>query len=59
MVKLDAGIKILQSMFEPRFEFGPTSFFYFSGFLSGIQVNTKNMGPWPFSKVLYFINNIF
>jgi hypothetical protein len=39
--KLDTAIKILQNMFEVKYEPGPTNYFYFSGYLSGLQVNTK------------------
>ena len=50
--KLDMGIKLLQNLFEQRYESGPCNYFYFSGYLSGIQVNTKQLPQSDlFSKV--------
>lgn len=45
-------------MFEQRFDIGPTNYFYFSGNLSGIQVNTKDFATYPFVKVYFIIREL-
>lgn len=54
LAKVQTALKMLQVMFEQRFEPGPASFFYFSGHLSGIQVNTKTLPQGEFQKVSPF-----
>lgn len=49
--KVQAAIRMLQAMLEQRYDQGPASFFYFSGHLSGIQVNTKTLPHGEFQKV--------
>ena len=52
MIKVDTAVKIIQNLFEQRYEIGPCNYFYFSGYLSGIQVNTKQLPQTElFSKV--------
>lgn len=36
LAKVDTAIRMLQGMYDQKFEVGPQNFFYFSGFLSGI-----------------------
>lgn len=36
MMKIEAAIKMISCMYEQRFDVGPSNYFYFSGYLSGI-----------------------
>jgi hypothetical protein len=51
LIRLESSIKIIQGLFEQRFDIGPQNYFYFSGFLSGIQVNAKAIPNSEFIKV--------
>ena len=48
--KVDTAIKMLQNMFEFKYEPGPSNYFYFSGYLSGLQVNTRNIQSFDMQK---------
>jgi hypothetical protein len=50
LAKVDTAIKLLQNMFEFKYEPGPSNYFYFSGYLSGLQVNTRNIQPFDMQK---------
>ena len=43
--------KMLQAIVEQKAETGPSNYFFFSGYLSGILLNSKPLQHWPFVKV--------
>ena len=49
--KLDYCTRMLQAIVSRSREIGPLNYFYFSGYLSGILLNSKPLQNWPFVKV--------
>ena len=47
--QMDYSLRLLHAIVTKRREIGPRDYFYFSGYLSGILLNSKNK-PWPFAK---------
>jgi hypothetical protein len=45
-------MKLLKSMVEQHRDIGPDNYFYFSGYMSGILLNSKQQltQQWPFGK---------
>lgn len=49
--RIDYCIRILKAMVTRKLEVGPQNYFFFSGYLSGILLNSKPLQNWPFMKV--------
>lgn len=42
--------RLLQAIVTRKREAGPLNYFFFSGYLSGILLNSKPLQSWPFVK---------
>lgn len=49
--RIDYCTRMLQAIVTHHREVGPQNYFYFSGYLSGILLNSKPLQLWPFVKV--------
>lgn len=49
--RIDYCTRMLQAIVTKNSETGPQNYFFFSGYLSGILLNSKPLQIWPFVKV--------
>ena len=49
--RIDYCTRLLRAIVTRKREVGPLNYFFFSGYLSGILLNSKPLQNWPFVKV--------
>ena len=49
--RVEYATRLLKAIVKREPEVGPQNYFYFSGYLSGILLNSKPLQSWPFIKV--------
>ena len=49
--RIDYCTRVIQAIVTRKREIGPQNYFFFSGYLSGILLNSKPLQNWPFMKV--------
>ena len=49
--RIDYCTRMLQAIVTRKRDIGPQNYFFFSGYLSGILLNSKPLQTWPFVKV--------
>jgi len=50
--RIDYCTRMLKAIVTRHREVGPQNYFFFSGYLSGILLNSKPLQLWPFVKVI-------